>query len=79
MSFDSGAITAFPGSGDYQVKEAYELNDKHQLSMNLFASGDNFALKLDGEDVDEEVRGNISFGSGFEGAGITSVPGSLTG
>ena len=38
--------------------------------MNLFASGDNFALKLDGEDVDEEVRGNISFGSGFEGAGI---------
>ncbi len=70
LSFDSGAITAFPRFWDYQVKGGYELNDKHQLSMNLFASGDNFALKLDGEDVDEEVRGNISFGSGFEGAGI---------
>ena len=70
LSFDSGAITAFPRFWDYQVKGAYDLNDKHQLSMNLFASGDNFALKLDGEDVDEDVRGNISFGSGFEGAGI---------
>ena len=70
LSFDSGAITAFPRFWDYQVKGGYELNDKHQLSLNLFASGDNFALKLDGEDVDEDVRGNISFGSGFEGAGI---------
>ena len=70
LSFDSGAITAFPRFWDYQVKGAYDLNDEHQLSLNLFASGDNFALKLDGEDVDEDVRGNISFGSGFEGAGI---------
>ncbi len=70
LSFDSGAITAFPRFWDYQVKGAYDLNDKHQLSLNIFASGDNFALKLDGEDVDEDVRGNISFGSGFEGAGI---------
>ncbi len=70
LAFDSGAITAFPRFWDYQVKGGYDLNDKHQLSLNLFASGDNFALKLDGEDVDEDVRGNISFGSGFEGAGI---------
>lgn len=70
LSFDSGSITAFPRFWDYQVKGAYDLNDEHQLSLNIFASGDNFALKLDGEDVDEDIRGNISFGSGFEGAGI---------
>ena len=70
LSFGSGEITAFPRFWDYQVKGGYKLDDKHQLSMNFFASGDNFALKLDGEDVDEDVRGNISFGSGFEGAGI---------
>jgi hypothetical protein len=70
LAFDSGAITAFPRFWDYQVKGGYDLNDKHQLSLNIFASGDSFALKLDGEDVDEDVRGNISFGSGFEGAGI---------
>ena len=70
LVFDSGEITAFPRFWDYQLKGGYDLNDKHQLSLNLFASGDNFALKLDGEDVDEDVRGNISFGSGFEGAGI---------
>ena len=70
LAFDSGAITAFPRFWDYQVKGGYDLNEKHQLSLNLFASGDSFALKLDGEDVDEDVRGNISFGSGFEGAGI---------
>ena len=70
LAFDSGAITAFPQFWDYQLKGGYDLNDKHQLSLNIFASGDSFALKLDGEDVDEDVRGNISFGSGFEGAGI---------
>ena len=57
----------FPGSGINQVKGGYDLSEKHQLSLNLFASGDSFALKLDGEDVDEDVRGNISFGSGFRG------------
>ena len=70
LSFDSGQITAFPRFWDYQVKGGYDLSEKHQLSLNLFASGDSFALKLDGEDVDEELRGNISFDSGFEGAGI---------
>ena len=70
LSFDSGQITAFPRFWDYQVKGGYDLSEKHQLSLNLFASGDNFALKLDGEDVDEDFRGNISFGSGFEGTGI---------
>ncbi len=70
LSFDTGQITAFPRFWDYQVKGAYNLDEKHQLSLNLFASGDNFALKLDGEDVDEDIRGNVSFGSGFEGAGI---------
>ena len=48
----------------------YDLSEKHQLFFNLFASGDRFALKLDGEDVDEAFRGNTSFESGFEGAGI---------
>ena len=70
LSFDSGAITAFPRFWDYQVKGGYKLSEKHQLSLNLFASGDSFALKLDGEDVDQDIRGNISFGSGFAGAGI---------
>ena len=70
LAFDSGEITAFPRFWDYQVKGGYDLNEQHQLSMNIFASGDNFALKLDGEDVDQDIRGNVSFGSGFEGAGI---------
>ena len=70
LSFDSGQITAFPRFWDYQVKGGYRLSEKHQLSLNLFASGDSFALKLDGEDVDEDLRGNIDFDSGFEGAGI---------
>ena len=70
LSFDSGEITAFPRFWDYQVKGGYDLNDKHQLSLNIFASGDKFALKLDGEDIDQDIRGNVSFGSGFEGAGI---------
>ena len=70
LAFDSGEITAFPRFWDYQLKGAHDLNEKHQLSVNLFASGDRFALKLDGEDIDEDVRGDISFESGFEGAGI---------
>ena len=70
LAFDSGEITAFPRFWDYQLKGGYDLNDKHQLSLNIFASGDKFALKLDGEDVDQDFRGNVSFGSGFEGAGI---------
>ena len=55
---------------DYQIKAGYDLNEKHQLFFNLFASGDQFALTLDGEDVDQDFRGNTSFESGFEGAGI---------
>ena len=70
VSFDSGQITAFPRFWDYQVKGGYDLSEKHQLSLNIFASGDRFALKLDGEDVDEDLRGDTSFYSGFEGAGI---------
>ena len=70
LSFDSGQITAFPQFWDYQIKGGYDLSEKHQFSLNVFASGDSFALKLDGEDVDEDLRGNISFDSGFEGAGI---------
>ncbi len=70
VSFDTGQITSFPRFWDYQVKAGYDLSDKHQLSANVFASGDSFALKLDGEDVDEDFRGNLNFGSGFEGAGV---------
>ncbi|RKU36649.1 hypothetical protein C6496_13240, partial [Candidatus Poribacteria bacterium] len=70
LAFDAGAITAFPRFWDYQLKAGYDLSEKHQLFFNLFASGDQFALKLDGENVDEDFRGNISFESGFEGAGL---------
>ena len=70
LAFDAGAITAFPRFWDYQLKAGYDLSEKHQLFLNLFASGDRFALKLDGEDVDEDFRGNVSFESGFEGAGL---------
>ena len=70
ISFESGQITAFPSFWDYQMKGGYHLSEKHRLSLNIFASGDNFALKLDGADVDEDLRGDISFDSGFEGAGI---------
>ena len=70
LSFDAGAITAFPRFWDYQLKAGYDLSEKHQLFFNLFASGDRFALKLDGENVDQDFRGNTSFESGFEGAGF---------
>ena len=70
LSFATGSITAFPRFWDYQLKAGYDLTEKHQLFFNLFASGDKFAVKLDGEDVDADFRGNTSFESGFEGAGI---------
>ena len=70
FSFETGAITAFPRFWDYQLKAGYDLDEKHQLFFNIFASGDRFALKLDGENVDTDFQGNASFESGFEGAGI---------
>ena len=70
LSFNTGAITAFPRFWDYQLKAGYDFNEKHQLFFNIFASGDRFALKLDGENVDEDFQGNVSFESGFEGGGI---------
>ncbi|MCY3724358.1 MAG: TonB-dependent receptor plug domain-containing protein [Candidatus Poribacteria bacterium] len=70
LSFETGAITAFPRFWDYQLKTGYDFNDKHQFFFNLFASGDRFALKLDGENVDEDFQGNTSFESGFEGGGL---------
>ncbi|MDE0687527.1 MAG: TonB-dependent receptor plug domain-containing protein [Candidatus Poribacteria bacterium] len=70
LAFETGEITAFPRFWDYQLKAGYDFNEKHQFFFNLFASGDRFALKLDGENVDEDFQGNASFESGFEGAGI---------
>lgn len=70
LSFDTGAITALPRFWDYQLKTGYDLSEKHQLFFNLFASGDLFALRLDGESVDPDFRGPTRFESGFEGAGI---------
>ncbi len=70
LSFATGAITAFPRFWDYQLKAGYDLSEKHQLFFNMFASGDKFAVRLDGENVDEDFRGNTSFESGFAGAGI---------
>lgn len=70
LSFATGAITAFPRFWDYQLKAGYDLSEKHQLFFNLFASGDKFAVKLDGENVDEDFRGDTRFESGFEGGGF---------
>lgn len=70
LSFATGSITAFPRFWDYQLKAGYDLSENHQLFFNLFASGDKFAVKLDGANVDEDFRGDTSFESGFEGAGI---------
>ncbi len=70
LSFAAGAFTAFPRFWDYQLKAGYDLSEKHQLFFNLFASGDKFAITLDGENVDEDFRGNTSFDSGFEGGGF---------
>ena len=70
LSFATGSITAFPRFWDYQLKAGYDLNEKHQLFLNLFASGDKFALKLDGDNIDEDFRGDTSFESGFEGGGF---------
>ncbi|RKU19545.1 hypothetical protein C6501_01305 [Candidatus Poribacteria bacterium] len=70
LSFAAGAFTAFPRFWDYQLKAGYDLSEKHQLFFNLFASGDKFAITLDGENVDEDFKGNTSFDSGFEGGGF---------
>ncbi len=70
LTFNAVSIDSFPRFWDYQIKAGYDLSEKHQLFFNLFASGDKFALTLDGEDVDQDFRGNTSFESGFEGAGI---------
>jgi len=70
LSFATGAFTAFPRFWDYQLKAGYDFNEKHQLFFNLFASGDKFAITLDGENVDEDFRGDTGFKSGFEGGGI---------
>ncbi len=70
LSFATGAFTAFPRFWDYQLKAGYDLSEKHQLFLNIFESGDKFAIKLDGENVDEDFRGDTSFESGFAGAGI---------
>ena len=70
LTFNAVSIDSFPRFWDYQIKAGYDLNEKHQLFFNLFASGDQFALTLKGENVDEDFRGNTSFESGFEGAGI---------
>ena len=70
LTFNAVSIDSFPRFWDYQIKAGYDLNEKHQLFFNLFASGDQFALTLEGENVDEDFRGNTSFESGFEGAGI---------
>ena len=70
LSFDTGSITALPRFWDYQLKAGYDFSEKNQLFFNIFASGDKFALTLDGENVDTDFRGNTSFESGFEGAGI---------
>ena len=70
ISINTGSITAFPRFWDYQLKAGYDLGEKHQLFFNIFASGDRFALTLDGENVDADFRGDTSFESGFEGAGI---------
>ena len=50
----------FPRFWDYQLKAGYDFNERHQLFFNIFASGDRFALKLDGENVDEDFQGNVS-------------------
>ncbi len=70
LTFNAVSIDSFPRFWDYQIKAGYDLNEKHQLFFNLFASGDQFALTLKGENVDQDFRGNTSFESGFEGAGI---------
>ncbi len=70
LSFETGEITAFPRFWDYQLKTGYELNDKHQLFINAFSSRDRFSLKLDGEDIDQDLQGNLDYQSGFSGAGI---------
>ena len=70
LSFAAGAITAFPRFWDYQLKAGYDQSENHQLFFNVFASGDKFAIRLDGANVDEDFRGNTSFQSGFSGAGI---------
>ena len=67
LTFNAVSIDSFPRFWDYQIKAGYDLNEKHQLFFNLFASGDQFALTLEGEDVDQDFQGNTSFESGFEG------------
>ena len=56
-------ITRLPRFWDYQIKASYDLSEKHQLNISVFAADDAFRLNLYLDDVnnDPTFAGVFSF------------------
>ena len=61
----------FPTWSDYQLKFAYEISEKHHLTLNGLGATDHFDFSDFGsEDVEEAVDFSAYFKNGFEAEGI---------
>ena len=61
----------FPTWSDYQLKFAYELTEKHHLTLNGFGAADHFDFSdVGSEEVEETVDFSFYFKNGFEAEGI---------
>ena len=61
----------FPDWSDYQLKFAYELTEKHHLTLNGLGATDHFDFSnFRSEDIEEAVDFSAYFKNGFEAEGI---------
>ena len=61
----------FPTWSDYQLKFAYELTEKHHLTLNALGATDHFDFSNFGSEDDEETTdSSFYFKNGFEAEGI---------
>ncbi len=71
----TGTEQQFPYFTDYQIKLNYDLNDRHTLTVNAFASTDHFNINAeeepDPDDIEPDVgRTSLFFKNGFSAQGI---------
>ena len=81
----TGTTQQLPYFSDYQLKFAYSLGEKHQLTVNAFAATDHFkveetaTLVEEGEEIPEDIeevpyedpaRSSVHFKNGFNGQGL---------
>ena len=83
ISEQRGTPQQLPYFSDYQLKFAYPLGEKHQLTVNAFAATDHFKIMEEaieeGEEMPEDIeevpyedaaRSSIYFKNGFDGQGL---------